>query len=461
MRALVFALLVLAIPPLHAQTARALSLTLAQAESLALNNSDTLRIQDLKIRSSARRFALGIREYLPQIELGFSTADTVNVAAQDSASNQLSVTVREPIYNGGRTESQRSLARLQLTLTRHSSAIAREDVLIDVWDKFHQVLVLQSQRAVKLDALTQSRQQLAISRTERDLGMIREIDLLDVELSVSNLEIDLQSTDTDLESALYALKRSVGFSPAQDLALEGTIDSGYEGISIERPVSDFLAIAERNNLDLQSAGYKVIEMEAQLAMARSRFLPQIGASLSFSIAGPDFPLQTPSLVLGLDISFPEAAAPVNGSLSGGPTGPAANTRNTSLSVNPLQSVTGVLDELDAKLQLEEARAAVRALTKDVSFQIGQMISAYRRHTTTIGLERRSCDLQRRKLRVLAQQVASGSATRVDLLEEQTQAADQEVKLLSDILTLMRDERALERLLGVEPGGLVRLAKSKP
>ncbi len=457
----VAALLALTITSLHAQASMPLSLTLSQAEKLALSNSDTLRIQDLKIQSSARRFALGVRDYLPQLELGFTTADTVNVAAQDSPSNQLSITVREPVYNGGRTATQRSLAQLQLTLTQHGAAIAREDVLNDVWDKYHQVLVLQSQRTVKLGALTQSRQQLAIAGTERGLGMIREIDLLDVELSVSNQEIDLQSTDTDLESAMYALKKSVGLSPDQDLTLEGKIDSNYEGISIGRSASDFFAIAQRNNLDVQSAGYKVTQMEAQLAMARSRFLPQIGASLSFSIAGPDFPLQTPSLVLGLDISFPEATAPVKGSASGGATGPTGATRNTSLTVDPLQSVTSGVDDLDAKLQLEEARAAVRALTKDLSFQIGQTISTYRRHMTTIGLERQTRDLEQRKLKILAQQVSSGSATRADLLKEETQAANQEVQLLSDILTLIRDERGLERLLGVEPGQLVRLAGSTP
>jgi hypothetical protein len=42
------------------------------------------------------------------------------------------------------------------------------------------------------------------------------------------------------------------------------------------------------------------------------------------------------------------------------------------------------------------------------------------------------------------------------LKEQAQASDLEVKVLSDILTLIRGERSLERLIGVEPGELVRL-----
>ena len=138
-------------------------------------------------------------------------------------------------------------------------------------------------------------------------------------------------------------------------------------------------------------------------------------------------------------------------------GSAASTRTTSFAVDPLQSVTGGLDETDAKLQLEEARVAARTLTRDLRFQIGQMITACRRHVTTIVLERQARDLQQRKLKILAQQVASGSATRVELLKQQIQAANQEVQLLSDILALIREERALERLLGVEPGELARLA----
>jgi outer membrane protein TolC len=58
--------------------------------------------------------------------------------------------------------------------------------------------------------------------------------------------------------------------------------------------------------------------------------------------------------------------------------------------------------------------------------------------------------------VLLQQVQDGSATRSDLLKEQTQTAALEVQVLSDILVLIREERALEKLIGVEPGGLVRL-----
>jgi outer membrane protein TolC len=438
-----------------------LSLTLAQAESLALANSNAFRIQNTRMQSAARRFELGIRDFFPQMELGFTTADTVNTAAQDSSSNQLSITLREPIYNGGRMLAQRSLARLEMTISQHSVAIARADILNDVWEKYHQVLALQGQRAVKKDALAQSKEQLGIARTEREIGMIREIDLVDVELSVSGQEIDLQSTEGDLETALYALKKSIGLSPDQELALEGNIDSSYGGIAINRSSSSFFAIAELNNLDLQTARYKVTQMETQLAMTRSRYLPQIDASVSFSVSGAGFPLQTPSLMLGVDIAFPDTIAPVKGSISAGAASPSSTARNTSVTTTPVQSITGVLDEVDAELQLEEARATANTLIKDLTFQIDQAISRYRRHVTTIGLERQGLALERKKLGILEQQVAGGSATRMDFLKERVLASNQEVKLLTDILGLFQDERSLEKLIGVEPGELARLAGAEP
>jgi outer membrane protein TolC len=299
----------LAGPLLQAQVPAPISLTLTDAERIALSNSEALRIQNLRIQSASRRYTLGIRDYLPQLELAFASSNGVNVGALDTPSNQLSVSLREPIYNGGRTAMQRSLSRLELILSRHASAVARADVLNDAWDKYHQVLVLQAQKAVKQDALRQMRKQLEIAQTERGIGMIREIDLLDVELSVSNQEMDLESTESDLEQAFYALKRSLGMSPDQTVALVGSIDSSYQGIRIDKLSSWFFSVAQENNADLQSANYKVTQMEAQVAMTRAQFLPQIGATVSLLVSGPGFPRQGREAAQGAGRVSPRPPAP--------------------------------------------------------------------------------------------------------------------------------------------------------
>jgi outer membrane protein TolC len=432
------------------------TVSLVQAESLALAHSDSLRAQTLAAQSSARRFSLGIRDFLPRIELSFTTDDVVSTAAQDSLSDELSVSVSQPLFSGGRAMAQRSLARLELTLARHALATTRADVLNTVWEQFHAALILRAQADVKRDNLAQSRLQLAIARSERATGMIREIDLLDVELAVSGQEIALQETETGLDATLYALKKSLGMQPDQDLDLEGSMDSAYGGIVIRRSGASLASIALRNNLDVQTARYAITQRETQLSLLRGQFLPDIAANIAVSVSGAGFPLQTPSLMLGLDVSFPQTAAPVKASALGGTPGPGSRERYAALSVSPLDSVTGALDAADARLQLAEARSALEALTRDLGFQIGQSLKGYQRHVATIALERRAVELEKKKLAILEQQAAAGSATRVECLRERVAAADKEVSLLSDIMGLIKEERALERLIGLEPGSLARL-----
>jgi outer membrane protein TolC len=432
------------------------AVSLSQAENLALAHSDSYRAQSLRVQSSSRRIALGIRDFLPSLSIAFTTDDVVSTAAQDSLSEELSLTVSQPLFSGGRTVARRALARLELALARHSLAKARSDVLNAVWELFHTVLVLRAQAAVKNDSLAQSRRQLAIAGSERASGMIREIDLLEVELAVSNQEVALQETETDLDSSLYALKKCLGMQPDEDLALEGSMDSTYGGIVIRRTGSSLASIARLNNLDVLAARYAITQRETQLSMLLGQSLPDVAANVAVSVSGAGLPLQTPSLMLGLDISFPQPSAPVKASALGGMPRPGSRERYATLSVSPLESVTGALDASDARLQLAEARTALDSLMRDLGFQIGQSLKGYQRHVTTIALERRGVELERRKLLILEQQVASGSATRVEYLKERVTAADREVSLLSDIMSLIKEERALERLIGLEPGALERL-----
>jgi outer membrane protein TolC len=348
---------------------------------------------------------------------------------------------------------QRSLSALRLNLDRHSYRVAREDLLNSVYNAFYRVLVLQAQREVKRRTLDDARQRLAIAQTKLGIGMIREIDMLDAELSVDSREIDLQSTESDLEEAMYSLKKAVGLSPEREITPEGEIDTEYRGIEIRWSAAQFLVLAEKRNLDLQNARFNVRRQEVQARLVRNRYLPHVTANVTFSVSGRNFPLQTAGATVGLDISFPEAETPVQASLSGGTSGAASGSRNGSLTVNPVQSITARIDRADAQTALERARSDERSLRRDLSFRIVKQISGYRRRQQTIALERRSLSLENKKLFILEQQVANGTATQVDYLKEQIAVENVEVRLLGDILVLIKQERSLERLAGLDPGEL--------
>ncbi len=450
-------MMLLAAHPVSAQSSSPMRLTLREAENMALRSADALRIQELQGEAAEERYRRGFRDYLPQLQLGFTTTGTVNVAAPDTACDELSVTLQQPIYNGGRSATQRALARLQIQLSRHAYRVARAETLASAWDRYYRVLVLEAQLAVKQRYLAQSRRELEIARTERVLGMIREIDLVDTELQATSQEIDVSATESDLVSARYELKKLLGLSTDRELALSETIDTSYEGMAIDEALASLLRVAERGNLDLQTARFRVSQAEAQASFARSRYLPRVSASLTLSVSGQGLPLQTPGMSLGLAIAFPESEVPASTSLSQGVIASQSATRNAALTLSPFQSIVGFLDEADARLELETARSSAASLRKDIAFQIAQGIAGNRRQRATIQLERRSVELERKKLEVMRREVESGAATRVDYVKEEAIAADREAQLLASLLTLLRGERAIERLLGLDPGELPQIA----
>lgn len=474
-------MLIVALLGLVALTATAQSkrrITLAEAENLALTTSSDLRIQKLQNEAASERNRLSIRDYLPQLQLGFTTENEINQAAPDSDSDQLSVTLQQPLYNGGRTAMQHALNRLQLLVSRHSFDVAREDLLDRVWQQFYQVLALQAQLAVKRSSVEASRKELAIARSEKAQGMIREIDLVDAELAESNQEVDLQSTEVGLEQARYALKKTLGLAPGEAIDLEGKIDLSYKGLDLDKPATFFIPVAMEHNLDLETDRFKERQAEAQVRIANSQYLPQVSAVVGVTVSGQHLPLQTPGLTLGLNISFPEPEAPIQTSFSessSGPllstqsvpstvsplysessSGPLSMTRSSSFSVTPFQSVTGYLDRADARFKLEQTRETTKSLVEDISFEVAQSISQYSRQQKRIGLERRSVRLEKEKLAIMREELTVGEATYVDYIKEETQGADLETQLLSDILTLVQDERSFEKLLGIEPGSLAGL-----
>lgn len=451
------ALLILASAPATAEESPPMRISLAFAERLALSGSAELRLRELEVRAAERRYRLEARAWLPQLEVAFTSQARVDRFAPDSSGNELRLTLAQPLYNGGRTVAQRSLARLELVLGRRSVEATRAETRAKVRDQFYQLLALEAQLAVRQGYLCQGRRELAIARTEHEAGIARALDLLDSELQVSTLELERQKSEGSLAEAAFAFKRSLGLSPDREVSLDGALDPSYDGIQFDLAPSLLVRLAEEGNLELETARSRVTAAAAQAALARGRALPQVSASLALSLSGERLPLSSPGLAFGLAVSFPQPDAPGEAEVVQSATGGDSRSRNASLTLNPLQSLSGFADASDALLALERARAELADLRLTVRFQVAAGIADYRRRQEAARIERRSIELERRKREVMRMELERGLTTRVELLKEELLAADMESRHLDSVLALMRGEWAIERLIGVAPGELALVA----
>jgi len=154
-----------------------LHLTLEKAIVLAEDNSQELRLLLLQMTAEKYAFDLSIREFLPRLSLGYSQNDTVKIGNPDIRSKNISFTISQLLYNGGRTIISRNLTHMQLTLDRFNYKKKLEDLINQTWNMYNKILMFKEKKKLQQEIHKIALKQLEISRTERRVGLLTEVDV--------------------------------------------------------------------------------------------------------------------------------------------------------------------------------------------------------------------------------------------------------------------------------------------
>ena len=157
-------LLVLA-PPLWPQ-----QLSLADALARAQGSSPELEALEARAALLARRFQRALRDFLPTVEVGYDSADTVLISAPDSRRKVLSATVSQLVYDGGRLAASREAQRLQLLQLRIESEQLREGISESVWRAYTQLQVLAVREELEAQIADVTAREVLIARRQHALG---------------------------------------------------------------------------------------------------------------------------------------------------------------------------------------------------------------------------------------------------------------------------------------------------
>ena len=432
-------------------------LSLAEAETRALAASTHLAILRLRARQRARAWALGAREYLPRLSLQVDDSETIAVGGPDTRSGSVSVTIEQPVFDGGRIAVRRALSRAELLLDQGACA-DEEDALVDaVRGLYWKALVQQEKLGIQEEARDIAARQVEIARAERGIGAIREIDLVETELEQARADLRVEETRGALDETLDLLRERLSMGTGEPLALSGTIDAGYPGLDLPRVADRLVAAALAGN-----TAVKRTELEARKALeavrvARMQFVPRISLALTVSFSGDRLPLQEPSASGELILDFPSRAFPLSTSVSAGRTLSGQASRSSAAEAAFLEDLSGWTDRADAELARQESLMENARAVETLRAQVGRAAAAYEQKKSAASLQRRTVALAESRAAILGRQLELGGTTRVDYMEALAQRARDAGDLLEDVLAVLEAERGIERLLGVRAGGLARLA----
>jgi len=434
--------------------------SLGEAEARALANSTELAGLRLRARAQVRAHAFGVRDFLPRLSVAANDSQTIVTGGPDTRAVNWSLTVQQPLFDAGRLLVRRALSRAELALDSRSYADS-EDALVDrVRGLYWQVLVQEEKLRIQEEMRSITAQQLEIARTERRIGSIREIDLVEAELEAARAALTVGDTRAVLEERLGQLKESLGMGPDDELALSGQIDAAYPGIDMPPGAEAFTAIALANNTTVKRQELEARKALEGLRAARTAFVPRISLAVTVGVSGQRYPLQSPSVSGELVIDFPSRVFPVSASLSAGSPGSGQVTSGSSGEVGVLEDVGAWADSAGAALAREESLLKKQQTIETLRSEIRRALAAYEQKKAAAALQRKTVALGEARVAILGRQLELGGIQRIDYMRAQAQLARDASDLLEDVLVVLDGERELEKLLGVRAGELAALAAGR-
>jgi outer membrane protein TolC len=428
-------------------------ITLATALERAEEYSERIETERLLYRAALRRHSYGIRDYFPVLELSCSGIDRVRTGSADTRSKELTLSVSQALFRGGRLEGGRRLRSLALDLKARELRTLREELADQTWNCFHQTLVLRRKKELHARSCERVREEVEIARRELELGRVKHADLLELELQLKALEISQQQLDAECRQAEARLRRLIHLPRGGRLQLSADPKAELSGEVLFHPLDYYLELAHRYNYELQRREYTLALRSLELAETERRMLPDIDLTGSLTLSGRRFPLRHFTYSIGLRLSFSEPGMPFSTALRIGEEGTGSRSRRISASVQPGKELTGGLDRKEARLRLRAAGLQRQRSEAELRFSIEEGLDRYRCAVEQLTLLRERVRLHRHRLEVVQQQFDTGKLTRRDLLEQIAELAKQHLQVQEQQLVLLRCGREIERSIGLAPGEL--------
>ncbi|MDR2072099.1 MAG: TolC family protein [Spirochaetaceae bacterium] len=433
----------------HAGAENRRSLTFEEAGKLAAAASAELRYARSQRALREGVWVLGLRAYLPQVTFLVSEDERLSQISADSFIKTYSINLDQLLFDGGRTRAGRYVERAELALLSDDLKLNEMEIIEAAISAYRQILLLRMRIEIREKALVSLREQQRILEEELSLGLVRDMDRMQAEITVKEAGLELQSFTIQLEDHERQFIKLLGLSEMPELA--ETVDITHSPPIPEAEV--IRRVAVNRNPGLKRLRHSVVRQEREFNLVSQSWIPTLRATGSFSVSGQNYPLTRWNWSLGFSIQF---SSPWFNAASGGSAGwepPYDKTARVQASFSPLPDPASGLGTKQAALALaleqENYRDYLEGLEQEGSAIIRSLALSERRRALTV----EALNLAAEKYRLNEVLRELGRITRIELMEERLEYEQKEMEATEAAIALLEAQRVLERFIDLAPGTL--------
>ncbi|MDA8214758.1 MAG: TolC family protein, partial [Nitrospiraceae bacterium] len=240
--------------------------------------------------------------YYPQLNWssGYSRYSPVSRTTSRSFDEYTSsATLKQNIYDFGKTATQVDIQRLNLNSSRLDLENTSEQLIINVKQAYYGLLLAKRNRDVALETVRQFEQHLEQARGFYEVGTKPKFDVTKAEVDRSNAKLNLIKAENALRIAKVNLNNTLGLPEAPEYEIEDNLLFK----KYEIPLEGAIKRAYENRPDLKSIITKKNAAESSIELAKKGYYPTLSGNADYNWAGETFPLNH-GWDVGVTVTFP-------------------------------------------------------------------------------------------------------------------------------------------------------------
>lgn len=195
-----------------------------------------------------------------------------------------SLTLRMPVYTGGRLENQRESARYSLNAADLTLENSRQQVKYQAAAAYYQVIQQASLVDVRKQAVELLQEHLRTVSIQYEVGTVAKADVLATTVQLANSQQSLNTAQGNYQTAVAQLNNVLGLPVDTEVAASDKIGFVKYGLS----ESDCLEYALNHRPDGIAAAYAVKRAGADVSSAKSGYRPNVNAVVQGSTSGESY-----------------------------------------------------------------------------------------------------------------------------------------------------------------------------
>jgi outer membrane protein len=257
----------------------------------AMENNWSVKAKEEKVSESAYAEKEAKADMLPQLSTSYTYYHLGTVPSIEALGSSLEMsdqnnyswqtTIKQPVFTGYALTSARELARLGIDQSKVAVELLKLDLALKVKEAYFNILKADKAVGVQQSAVDSLSSHLEVAKNFYDVGMIPVNDVLKAEVELANAKHDLIKIQNDTRLARMSFNVLLSRPVDESLEIEDILLFTQETPDYQQALNKAMkARPEIKSLDLTDD-----QIDRQIAIAKSKYYPEVTASASYTKAG--------------------------------------------------------------------------------------------------------------------------------------------------------------------------------